>query len=606
MIDSPEYTDLQSRLARGWNTWNTRSLLCWVNMPSAIAINLGIRSYASGKHLREVLVGREDVRVGPHAYDGSYSDLHVSFSKTQLRIRTATVGDDLVLLAEPECDAARKSLLTVEIGLLWNRPGEILSETDHLHVRSDETDIRCYAAGATVLEQNVTSMTPYLALELSAATGLSTGEPRSVEQIRSIIEEKQVEAETNKQSYGELAEVYDAIQTCTAWDTIYEPIGNRVVTPVSRVWNSQMYGGFVLFCWDTFFAGMLASIDNPDLAHANMIEMLRDRVEEGFVPNLSSGTGRKSRDRSQPPVGSISVLALYRKYGQRWLLEQSFDILLEWNRWWMKMRLAGEYLCWGSHPYEPVIGDPREINWQNTRHAASLESGLDNSPMYDDLPFDSKSTHLLPLADVGLMGLYVADCRALAEIATELGRDSEASELTGRAETMSTSLQSLWSEEDGMFLNKRLDTGEFDRRLSPTHFYPLLGNVATDEQARRMVEEHLLNPDEFWGDWVIPSIARSDPAYTDQDYWRGRIWAPMNWLVYLGLRNYEDLSDTRRALAEKSKTLLLKEWREQRHIHENYNANTGEGCGVNNSDSFYHWGGLLGLMALMEEAGTTR
>ena len=91
-----------------------------------------------------------------------------------------------------------------------------------------------------------------------------------------------------------------------------------------------------------------------------------------------------------------------------------------------------------------------------------------------------------------------------------------------------------------------------------------------------------------------------DPAYADQDYWRGRIWAPMNFLVYLGLRNYPGLEKARKDLVEKSKALLLKEWREKRHIHENYNSDTGEGCGVKNSDSFYHWGGLLGLMALLE------
>jgi glycogen debranching enzyme len=43
-----------------------------------------------------------------------------------------------------------------------------------------------------------------------------------------------------------------------------------------------------------------------------------------------------------------------------------------------------------------------------------------------------------------------------------------------------------------------------------------------------MITEHLRNPDEFWGEWVLPSIARNDPAYPDQTYWRGRIWAPMN------------------------------------------------------------------------------
>ena len=52
-----------------------------------------------------------------------------------------------------------------------------------------------------------------------------------------------------------------------------------------------------------------------------------------------------------------------------------------------------------------------------------------------------------------------------------------------------------------------------------------------------MTQRHLLNPVEFWGEWVIPSIARNDPAFYDQNYWRGRIWGPMNFLVYLGLRN---------------------------------------------------------------------
>ncbi len=56
----------------------------------------------------------------------------------------------------------------------------------------------------------------------------------------------------------------------------------------------------------------------------------------------------------------------------------------------------------------------------------------------------------------------------------------------------------------------------------------------------------------------------------------------------------------RRDLAEKSARLLLKEWRERKHVHENYVPDTGEGCNKAHSDRFYHWGGLLGLPALME------
>jgi putative isomerase len=114
-----------------------------------------------------------------------------------------------------------------------------------------------------------------------------------------------------------------------------------------------------------------------------------------------------------------------------------------------------------------------------------------------------------------------------------------------------------------------------------------------------MMDQQFFNPEEFWGEWIMPSIARNHPAYTDQDYWRGRIWAPMNFLVYLGIRKY-NLKRARTAIVEKSKALLLKEWRTHRHVHENYCADTGEGCNKENSDHFYHWGGLLGLIALLD------
>ena len=115
-----------------------------------------------------------------------------------------------------------------------------------------------------------------------------------------------------------------------------------------------------------------------------------------------------------------------------------------------------------------------------------------------------------------------------------------------------------------------------------------------------MVREHYFNPREFYGEWVIPSIARNVPGYEDQDYWRGRIWGPMNFLVYLGLRNY-DLAPARADLAERSYKLLMKSWQSDRAIYENYNSITGEGNDVRSSDGYYHWGALLGVIRLMEQ-----
>ena len=42
------------------------------------------------------------------------------------------------------------------------------------------------------------------------------------------------------------------------------------------------------------------------------------------------------------------------------------------------------------------------------------------------------------------------------------------------------------------------------------------------------------------------------------------------------------------------------EFRENRHVHENYNSTTGRGGDVVNSNPFYHWGANLGYIAMRE------
>ena len=98
---------------------------------------------------------------------------------------------------------------------------------------------------------------------------------------------------------------------------------------------------------------------------------------------------------------------------------------------------------------------------------------------------------------------------------------------------------------------------------------------------------------------MLPSIARNDPAYPDQEYWRGRVWAPMNFLVYLGFEQH-GLTEACSDLAKKSVSIFLPEWKEHRHVHENYNSITGQGCDVQSSDKFYHWGALLAAIALRD------
>ena len=236
----------------------------------------------------------------------------------------------------------------------------------------------------------------------------------------------------------------------------------------------------------------MASIGDRDLAYADTIETLREATAQGFVPNYARPGGWSSFDRSEPPVGAITVLGLYKKFHERWFLEEAFAPLLRWNRWWDEHREMQGYLTWGSDDRNSAGN--LDDDSRNTRAGAILESRLDNSPMYDAAKHDDQS-HLLEYADVGLISMYIADCDAMAEIAETLKKPAEAKELKERDSCYRAKLATLWDEHKGIFLNKDLRTGEFSSRLSLTNFYPMLARAATSDQAKVMIEKHLLSPD---------------------------------------------------------------------------------------------------------------
>jgi putative isomerase len=607
---SAQYQQVQKRLATGWNTWDVHSVTTQVLLPDGLAIHVGLKHNStlySDAFLGEALIGRqtpgaEQVFPGPHSWEGSYTDLRLSWKGHDLRLQTAHDGGNLVMLATPLPSpplSAVPPTIVFSVNYLWDRPGNTVKQTGRIEARGPLHAVTVYCTcknTAATEDVNLPVDGAYLSTDFVEPVGISTGVPLGVEKIKAIIDRAREAYHQSVARSGKAANVVDAIQTVLGWDTIYEPEGRRVLSPVSRVW-SVTWGGYVIFDWDTFFAATMASIGYRDLAYADAIETLRSETQQGFVPNYARSGDWKSSDRSEPPVGSITVLGIYERFHDRWFLREAFAPLLRWNLWWAKTRDVQGYLAWGSDG-ENTPADLDDTA-RGTRAGAILESGLDNSPMYDDATYNA-TTHTLEFADVGLMSMYIADCDALATIADDLGETAEAGEIRERATRYRAKLATLWDDHAGIFLNKDLHTGQFSLRLSPTNFYPLLAKAATPQQAGVMIKNHLLNPKEFWGEWIIPSIARDDPAFKDQDYWRGRIWGPMNYLVYLGLRNYDE-PEVQRQFAEKSYELFLQEWNKNGHVHENYNGITGTGDDVHSSDRFYHWGALLGYIQYLQE-----
>jgi hypothetical protein len=212
--------------------------------------------------------------------------------------------------------------------------------------------------------------------------------------------------------------------------------------------------------------------------------------------------------------------------------------------------------------------------------------------MWDEAKYDPH-TYTMNLADVGLNSLYTFDAECLAKIAAILGKEEDSRKFAAEYERMKQLVRGqLWNDKDGIYENRFWD-GSLSKRLSPTNFYPLFAGIATPDQANRMVKEHLLNPQEFWGQYVAPTIARNDPAFPDQFYWRGDIWGPTNYMLYEGLNRYR-FDQVALEFAQKSYNLFMDDWRRNQHDNEQYYSWGGTGGG----DPHYTWGALLCLVAL--------
>lgn len=617
-----EYKLIRQELLKGWNSWDTRNVFTQVYFPELTGVQLALVD-ADGKVNDQMRVGNREndaVVVHPydHTYDGAYREADASWHGMELKIRAASEGKRLVMLITPAREGNRGKI-RIEPGYIW----DVLRNETKYDVQPDHFDlismfdadiITGHVSGKdckyTLTGEKVSSgptegrwnADGYYTCSADAPVLVYTGEEITVEEAESYLQgKKDAFEQQERQKWGDRYEIHHAMQSVLAWDTVYDPADAVVVTPVSRNWNinwsrvSDVLGGYVLFDWDTYFASEMLSVDNRELAYCNAIEITKAVDLCGFVPNFISSNNAVSYDRSQPPVGSRAIWTIYERYHDKWFLELLYPRLLRWNKWWMENRECEGLLCWGSTPWN----GEKYTDERLARENAVLECGLDNTWVYDNAGF-FLDKHIASYNDVGLSAMYAMDCQFLEKIALELGKKAEAKEIHARGQAMKANIQDLWCEEDGAFYCKDLKTGELVRRMDPTNFYPMICGAATPEQASRMINEHLLNEDEFWGEWVIPCTPRNVPEFKDNTYWRGRIWGPTNFLVYLGLMNY-DCMDVRKQVAEKSLKLLMKDWTVRGYIFENWNSVTGVGDDVENSDKFYHWGALLGYISLLED-----
>lgn len=219
-----------------------------------------------------------------------------------------------------------------------------------------------------------------------------------------------------------------------------------------------------------------------------------------------------------------------------------------------------------------------------------FESGLDNSPAYDapmGLKRPSRTGWLLRLRLLdlrntlfggrpGLPGLpsrpsflvydllvnfaFADGLRTLARLKTLAGDAAGAARANQRADEVERPLNDLcWNEAAGLYFHVDALTGQQLKVSTISSLLPALLATTPKEVRARVVEDHLRNPGEYWLDFPVPTVARSEPAFDptgESMIWRGPVAMPMNWLIVRGLRRV-GLAEEAAHIAERSAALAL-------------------------------------------------
>ncbi|MFI7273845.1 MGH1-like glycoside hydrolase domain-containing protein [Streptomyces sp. NPDC049879] len=565
----------------GWNTWDVRFHTGMSHLPSGLRVRFGVMGpdgpLTDGFTWRDGLV-----RLGPHALDGSYAEALVRAGDDTLRLQLAGGAGD-ILHARLACTGEAVIVLDG-------------AAPDGWHVELPP------AAEPFDVPDALAWRVPPGSAELRVAP---EGTPGGAADTTAVLADRLAATEAQlPHTEGWLDDSADALTRALLWNVVHVPDLGRAVTPTSRDFVSTerrgFYGSWALHAWDTFFTGLAASTVDRDYARGVFTQILPHATATGMIPNRVSDDRGRTDDRSQPPVGALTVLKAYLAGGlsdatrDRRLVADTFPALLAWHDWWPAARRGPHgLLAWGS---DPIPDDPESA----TLDRAKRESGLDDSPMYDEAAYDP-ATHCMDLADAGLNALHIADADALAQLAGVLGEHDTAARLRAEAADSRTRADSLlWSADQGGHRNLTA-AGKHDPHVSPTLLYPLLAAMPDAERAAA-VADSLLRPGVLGGERPLPSTARDDPAFA-ATYWRGRIWAPMAYLAVEGLRR-NGLTDHSRSVVRALLRLFLTEWHDHSHVRENYPAHSGEDLtGLPaRSDGLMAWGGLLALLAFGELA----
>ncbi len=300
--------------------------------------------------------------------------------------------------------------------------------------------------------------------------------------------------------------------------------------------------------WDNAFQAVVASLASPAIGQAQLRFLLSDRWQQpdGHVP-----CAEWVMNDECPPILGWAAWEVYSAAKDRGFLESVYPALQR------------EYAYWQQA--EQVRGQPHLYS------AGFL--GMDN------LPRDGGA----PRVDASAWMAFFA--RSMDRIATELGDAKAASTYASDVRDISAAVNgALWNEQDGIY--EDLDSnGGFIREPSYAGLVPLIAGIAPPDRQARLLAE-LRDPGGFLSPSGIRSVPKSNaayqPGYADaggvNSNWLGPVWVPLNFLLVRTLTSIDP------SLAAEVRDRLVgtveADWRATGHVHEYYDAETGQGIGA--------------------------
>ena len=275
-----------------------------------------------------------------------------------------------------------------------------------------------------------------------------------------------------------------------------------------------------LFLWDSVFILMFGRYGSRAFDFQRTLDNLYAKQHpDGFIPReIQEWDGQDRFHRHDPVSTGPNVLAwseweYFLQFGDVARLRAVFPVLLAYHRWFQT------YRTWPDGTY-----------W-----SCGLACGMDNQQRlppgggYDAFVDHGHMTWIDATAQA------VLSARCLVRMGEALGRESDAADLRGEADRLTTFINDrLWDPARAFYLDRRRD-GALSDVPSIAGFWTLLAGVVPAGRLDALAA-HLEDPATFNRHHRVPTLSAAHPAYrATGDYWNGSVWPPTNYMVLRGL-----------------------------------------------------------------------